>query len=92
MRDHPDLLAKDAPFGTIHELATPAERAILDGLSKQLDLTGDGRIAAAQRESAPISPRPLARTRANRPADVPRACAIRSPMISSCAGPSWPMS
>src|SRR3954471_20758098 len=38
--DHPELLPKDAPFDTIHELATPAERAILDGLSKQLELTG----------------------------------------------------
>jgi hypothetical protein len=51
--DHPQLLPKDAPYSTIHDLATPAERAILDGLSKQLELTGDGRIAAAQRESRP---------------------------------------
>ena len=49
--DHPELLPKDAPYDTIHELATPAERAVLDGLSKQLDLTGSDRIAAAQRES-----------------------------------------
>ncbi len=53
-RDYPDLLANDAPFGTIHELATPAERAVLDGLSKQLDLTGDARIASARRESGPF--------------------------------------
>lgn len=51
--DHPRLLPKDAPYETIHQLATPAERAVLDGLSKQLDLTGDGRIATAQRESRP---------------------------------------
>lgn len=49
--EHPDLLPKDAPYDTIHELATSAERAVLDGLSKQLDLTGDGRLATAQRES-----------------------------------------
>lgn len=49
--DHPDLLARDAPYETIHELATPAERAVLDGLSKQLNLTGNNRIEAAQRES-----------------------------------------
>ena len=49
--EHPELLPKDAPYDTIHELATPAERAVLDGLSKRLDLTGEGRIAAAQRES-----------------------------------------
>ncbi len=52
--DHPELLSKDAPYDTIHELATPAERAILDGLSKQLELTGSDRIAAAQRESRPF--------------------------------------
>ena len=49
--DHPRLLPKDAPYNTIRDLATPAERAILDGLSKQLDLTGQGRIVSAQRES-----------------------------------------
>src|SRR5262245_17082381 len=48
--DHPKLLPKDASYDTIHELATPAERAVLDGLTKQLDLTGADRIAAAQRE------------------------------------------
>ena len=51
--DHPKLLPKDAPYATIIELATPAERAVLDGLSKQLELTGEGRVAAAQRESRP---------------------------------------
>ncbi len=49
--DRPHLLPKDASYDTIHELATPAERAVLDGLSKQLDLTGSDRIATAQRES-----------------------------------------
>ena len=63
----------------IHELATPAERAILDGLSKQLELTGESRIAAAQRESRPARRNRFARTRVNRPADVPRDYAIRLP-------------
>jgi hypothetical protein len=51
---HPDLLAKDPPYDSVHDLATPAERAILDGLSTQLNLTGNDRIAAAQRESRPV--------------------------------------
>jgi hypothetical protein len=48
--DHPELLPKDAPYDTIHELATPAERAVLDGLSKQLDLSGSDRIKTAQNQ------------------------------------------
>jgi hypothetical protein len=49
--EHPDLLPKDAPYDTIHGLATPAERAVLEGLSTQLGLSGNERIAAAQRET-----------------------------------------
>jgi hypothetical protein len=64
--DHPKLLPEDAPFETIHELATPAERAVLDGLSKQLKLTGENRIAAAQRESRPTR-RGRTRTREQSP-------------------------
>jgi hypothetical protein len=48
--DHPDLLPRDAPYETVLELATPAERAVLEGLSAQLALSGSDRIAAAQRE------------------------------------------
>jgi hypothetical protein len=47
--DHPKLLPKDAPYDTVLELATPAERAILEGLSSQLELTGSDRIATAGR-------------------------------------------
>lgn len=49
--DHPELLPKDAAYDTVHDLATPAERAVLDGLSTQLGLAGNDRIATAQRES-----------------------------------------
>jgi hypothetical protein len=70
--DHPDLLPKDAPYDTIHELSTPAERAVLDGLSKQLDLTGNDRIAAAQREF-----RASRRNRQRGPGQSPRRRAAR---------------
>jgi hypothetical protein len=49
--DHPELLPKDAAYDTIHDLTTPAERAVLDGLSTQLGLAGSDRITVAQRES-----------------------------------------
>lgn len=47
--EHPDLLPERAPYETVHKLATPAERAILDGLSAELSLAGSGRIEAAER-------------------------------------------
>ena len=47
--EHPELLADDAPYDTVRELATPAERAILEGLSTQLGLEGNDRIAEAER-------------------------------------------
>jgi hypothetical protein len=51
--DHPNLLPENAPYETIHALATPTERAVLDGLSKQLALTGSNRVDEARRESRP---------------------------------------
>lgn len=48
---HPELLSDDEDFETVLELATPAEAAVLVGLSEQLKLTGKNRIAAARRES-----------------------------------------
>jgi hypothetical protein len=50
---HPDLLPRDPSYKTVLDLATPAERAVLDGLSKQLELTGENRILAATREARP---------------------------------------
>jgi hypothetical protein len=49
--EHPQLLADDAPYDVVRQLATPAERAILDSLSAQLDLQGNERIETAQDES-----------------------------------------
>jgi hypothetical protein len=49
--EHRHLLPEDAPYDVVRNLATPAERAILDSLSEQLDLQGNERIEAAQRES-----------------------------------------
>lgn len=70
--DHPDLLPRDVPYDTVHELATTAERAVLDGLSKQLELAGTDRIATAQRES-----RTTRRGRFRGPGQSPRRRAAR---------------
>jgi hypothetical protein len=48
--EHRQLLPDDAPYDRVRELATPAERAILDSLSAQLELEGNERIEAARRE------------------------------------------
>jgi hypothetical protein len=71
-KDNPKLLPKDAPYETIHELATPAERAILNGLSKQLGLSSSDRIAAAELEA-----RIARRDRFRRPAQSARRRAAR---------------
>ena len=84
--EHPKLLPKDAPYDTIHELATPAERAVLDGLSKQLDLAGNNRIAAAQRESRPTR---RGRSRGGEPSARRRAARLRD-TIADDLKDRWP--
>src|SRR4030095_6107142 len=43
-----DLLSPEAPFGRLLKAATPAQRAVLEGLSKQLNLSGDDRVLQAR--------------------------------------------
>ena len=50
----PALVPADAPYATILATATPAQRAALEGLSTQLALTGDGRLAAARKMAADL--------------------------------------
>jgi hypothetical protein len=47
--EHPTLMAADAPYEEVLNLATPAERAVLEGLSTLLGLTGSDRMEAAER-------------------------------------------
>lgn len=49
--DDPELLSEAEPYSAIIRFATPSQRAVLDGLSKQLDLSGDDRVATAFRET-----------------------------------------
>ena len=51
-RDHPDLMPRDAPYSEIVELATSSEKAIMEQLSEQLELTGDARLTDAARQSS----------------------------------------
>ena len=48
---HPELQSNNASYTSVLELATPTQRAVLEGLSKQLDLTGSNRIETARRMS-----------------------------------------
>jgi len=50
-RSTPGLLSPAAPYPRLLKLATPAQCAVLDGLSQQLSLAGDDRAKAA-RETA----------------------------------------
>lgn len=44
-----ELLFKDTPWETVLKLAGPADRAVLEGLSTKLELSGDNRIADARK-------------------------------------------
>jgi hypothetical protein len=85
--DNPDLLPDDASYETVLELATPAERAVLEGLSKQLGLAGNSRIEAAQIESRPSRRRSRSRDR-DRSASV-RADRLRE-AIAEDLKKRWP--
>ena len=45
---HADLLPRDLAYDEVLKLATPSERAILEGLSDQLSLTGQDRLSEAE--------------------------------------------
>jgi hypothetical protein len=45
--EHPELLSADSRYAYLRELATPAERAVLEGLSAELELVSDRRADAA---------------------------------------------
>ncbi len=64
-QDHPDLLPRDVAFSEILALATPAERAVLEGLSQQLNLDGEDRLIKANKEANP--PRGRNRSRSSKP-------------------------
>ncbi len=48
--ENPRLLPENARYEVVLDLARPAERAVLEGLSKRLQLTGNARIEAARGE------------------------------------------
>jgi Caspase domain len=47
--EKPELLSKNAPFDSVLKLAGPSDRAVLEGLSTQLKLSGDDQIAEARK-------------------------------------------
>ncbi len=48
---HPDLLPRELEYDEVLKLATPSERAILNGLSDQLELSGENRLRDAERHT-----------------------------------------
>ncbi len=86
--EHPGLLPKETPYEKIYELATPAERAVLEGLSKQLELSGNDRVAVAQRE-ARAARRGRFRSRGPGPSPRRRASQLRG-TIAGDLKERWP--
>jgi hypothetical protein len=52
--DGTDLLPRDPSFQTVIELATPAQKACLQGLCQRLELSGDGVLAQARQQASRI--------------------------------------
>jgi hypothetical protein len=52
---YPDLLSDDEPYAVILNLATASEKSVLDGLSTQLELSGDNRVSAARQKTQELS-------------------------------------
>ncbi len=48
-----NLLGDDESYETVLELASPSQRAVLEGLSEQLNLSGSDRLETAYQESRP---------------------------------------
>lgn len=55
--NHPALHPRSLPYPRLLELARPVDRAVLEGLSRQLDLTGEDRHSQATRSAADIAKR-----------------------------------
>lgn len=49
--DDPDLLGNEEPYSVVLKFASPSERAVLEGLSKQLKLSGENRLVDAYKET-----------------------------------------
>ncbi|MGB7346254.1 MAG: hypothetical protein WBD20_18695 [Pirellulaceae bacterium] len=52
-KDNKNLLKNDEPFSVVLKYANPVQKAILNGLSNQLDLNGEDRLIDAWRLSRP---------------------------------------
>jgi hypothetical protein len=52
--EHPEILTRDPSYETVLKVATPAQRACLEGLSGQLELSGDDRLARAREQASRI--------------------------------------
>jgi hypothetical protein len=62
-----ELLANDEPYEDVLKLATPVQRAILEGLSEQLELKGSGRLVDAWKATQPRRGDEGSRSRGRRP-------------------------
>ncbi|MCA9063469.1 MAG: hypothetical protein KDA96_10430 [Planctomycetaceae bacterium] len=83
---HPELLADDAAWSEILPLATPAEKAVLEGLSQQLNLDGEDRITAAREKG---KERPRSRSGSSRGRQPPPEFAMRQ-KIATDLKRRWP--
>lgn len=67
------LLSKDITYSRLLELANPTQRAVLDGLSAQLELAGENRFAVARSKSRQTTRGSSKGRTSRRPAPSPAA-------------------
>ncbi len=85
--DDSDLLVNDEPYDVLLSLATPSQKAILEGLSEQLSLTGNDRVVTAWKETQPQRGQGRGRSRGRRPEDP--SSQVRRGIASDLKG-RWP--
>jgi len=83
-----DLLPRDAPYGKVLALATPAQQAALEGLSAQLQFTGDDRLATARTKAAKIEAQ--RKTVADQQKAAEDAVNAARDQIKQALGQRWP--
>ncbi|GAA4463771.1 hypothetical protein [Novipirellula rosea] len=83
---HPDLLPRDLEYSELLKYATPADRAVLEGLSAQLELEGEHRLEAAERKKDERRPRGRGRSR---PTTTDNSASLRRKIANDLRG-KWP--
>ncbi|TWU22127.1 Caspase domain protein [Novipirellula galeiformis] len=83
---HPELLPRDLAYDELITFATASDRAVLEGLSEQLDLQGENRLEVAEQKKEKARPRGRRRARNT---DTDSSAALRRKIATDMRS-RWP--